>query len=123
MHFTGRVVRASLLAVGLTGIFLIPTLLTHIGLGLVAPISSGYMTGRLRRLNGAEAFAVAIVLGLCVGLPVPIAQREFGFLSQLSPLAVIFFSSVVAIYYGALIGIMGWYGGRLARHESDGFDA
>jgi hypothetical protein len=114
----GRVIGASFLALGLTGVFLIPSLLTHIGLGLLAPISSGYMTGRMRRLSGGEACAVAILLGLCIGLPVPVAQREFGVLAQLSPLAVIFFSSVVAVYYGALIGIMGWYGGHLARRES-----
>ncbi len=115
-------VRAALLAAGLTVIFLIPTLLTHIGLGLVAPISSGYMTGRLRKLSGGDAFAVAIILGLCVGLPVPLAQREFGFLSQLSALAVIFLSGVVAVYYGALVGIAAWYGGHLARRESGDFD-
>ena len=121
-HTAGRIAGASLLAVGLTGIFLIPTLLTHIGLGLVAPISSGYMTGRLRRLSGGEALAVAIILGLVIGFPAPFAQREFGFLSQLSTLAIVFFSGVVAVYYGTLIGIMGWYGGRLARRESAEFE-
>jgi hypothetical protein len=117
----GRVARATLLAVGLTAIFLIPTLLTHIGLGLVAPISSGYMTGRLRKVSGGEALAIALILALCVGLPLPIAQREFGFLSQLSSLAVIFISGVVAVYYGALVGIAACYGGHLVREE-DGDD-
>jgi len=115
----GRVARAALLALGLTGIFVIPTLLTHIGLGLVAPISSGYMTGRLRKLSGGEAAAIALILGLCVGLPVPIAQHEFGFLNQLSSLAVIFLSSTVAVYYGALVGIAAWYGGHLVREEPE----
>lgn len=118
----GRVVRAALLVVGLTVIFLIPTFLTHIGLGLVAPISSGYMAGRLRKLSGGEAFSVAIILGLCAGLPVPIAQREFGFLPYLSAPAVIFLSAVVAIYYGVLVGIAAWYGGHLARTEGGEFD-
>jgi len=113
----GRVARAALLAVGLTGIFLIPTLLTHIGLGLLAPISSGYMTGRLRKLSGGEAAAVGLILALCVGLPLPIAQHEFGFLAQLSVVAVIFLSGVVAVYYGALVGIAAWYGGYLVREE------
>jgi hypothetical protein len=113
----GRVARAALLAVGLTGVFLIPTLLTHIGLGLVAPISSGYMTGRLRKLSGGEAAAVGLILALCIGLPLPIAQHEFGFLSQLSVVAVIFLSGVVAVYYGALVGITAWYGGHLVREE------
>ena len=116
----GRVARAALLAVGLTGIFLIPTLLTHIGLGLVAPISSGYMTGRLRKLSGGEAAAVGLILALCIGLPLPIAQHEFGFLSQLSVVAVIFLSGVVAVYYGALVGITAWYGGHLVREEEAG---
>ena len=116
----GRVVRAALLAVGLTGIFLIPTLMTHIGLGLVAPISSGYMTGRLRKLRGGEAAAVGLILALCVGLPLPVAQREFGILSQLSTFAVIFLSAVVAVYYGALVAIAAWYGGYLARNEESG---
>jgi hypothetical protein len=112
-----RTARATLLAVGLTGIFLIPTLLTHIGLGLVAPISSGYMTGRLRKLSGGEAAAVGLILAVVVGLPLPFAQREFGVLSQLSSFAVIFLSGVVAVYYGALVGIAAWYGGHLVREE------
>ena len=119
----GRVARAALLAVGLTGIFLIPTLLTHIGLGLVAPISSGYMTGRLRKLSGGEAAVVGLILALCIGLPLPIAQQEFGFLSQLSVVAVIFLSGVVAVYYGALVGITAWYGGYLVREEEAEDDA
>lgn len=115
-----RVLGASLQAVGLTVIFLIPTFLTHIGLGLVAPLSSGYMTGRLRGLNLEEAAAVGLILALCIAVPLPVAQHEFGFLAQLSNLAVIFLSGVVAVYYGALVGIAAWYGGHLVREESSG---
>jgi hypothetical protein len=113
----GRIVRATLLAIVLTGIFLIPSLLTHIALGLVAPISSGYMTGRLRRLSGGEATAIGLILVLCVGLPAPIAQSQFGAFSQLSSVAIVFLSGVVAIYYGALVAIAAWYGGHLVREE------
>ena len=113
----GHVIRTVLLALGLTGIFLIPTLLTHIGLGLVAPISSGYMTGRIRKVGGGEAAVVGLILALCVGMPLPIAQHEFGFLAQLSSFAVVFLSGVVAVYYGALVGIAAWYGGHLVREE------
>ncbi|HEX7104227.1 MAG TPA: hypothetical protein VF201_16400 [Nitrolancea sp.] len=117
-----RVLGASLQAVALTGIFLIPTLFMHIGLCLVAPLSSGYMTGRLRRLSLEEAAAVGLILTLCVWVPLPVAQREFGFLSQLSSIAVIFLSGVVAVYYGALVGIAAWFGGHVIREEAPGDD-
>jgi hypothetical protein len=85
----------------------------------LAPLSSGYMTGRLRRLRLEEAAAVGLLLVLSVWVPLPVAQHEFGFLSQLSSIAVIFLSGVVAVYYGALVGIAAGIGGHLAREESD----
>jgi len=113
-----RVLGASLQAVALTGIFLIPTFFMHIGIVLVVPLSSGYMTGRLRRLSLGEAAAVGLILAICVWVPLPVAQHEFGFLSQLSSVAVIFLSGVVAVYYGALVGIAAWFGGHVVREEA-----
>jgi len=80
------------------------------------------MTGRLRRLNLEESAAVGLILAVCVWVPLPVAQREFGFLSQLSSVAVIFLSGVVAVYYGAMVGIAAGIGGYLAREEPDDDD-
>jgi hypothetical protein len=120
VHKVVRMAKATVLAIGLTALFVIPGLMIHIPLWLLAPLSGGYMTGGLRRLSGGEACALGLTLGLMVGLPAPLAHHELGFLSSLSSLAIIFFSCVAAVYYGTLITIAAWYGGTVARREKSG---
>ena len=106
-----RLTRALLVAIGLSLLACIPTLITHVPTALLAPITAGYTTGGIMRLTGGESLALSLVFLALIGLPLPIAHARFGVLTSLGTPTVVFFAVVAAVYFAVLIGAFAWIGG------------
>jgi hypothetical protein len=101
----------------LTSLFMSFQLLTHIPTGIIAPISAGITTGGLRRVTPNEALIIGLSFFLIISLPAPIAYFYFGFANHLPFIAIAAFSLVFGAYYGTLIGVFSWIGGKLKHWE------
>ena len=113
-----RLGKALLVAIGLSLLASIPTLITHLPTALLAPITAGYTTGGILRLTGKESAALSVVFLLLIGIPLPIAHLRFGVLATLGTPTVVFFSVFAAIYYAVLIGAFAWVGGGGLSHDA-----
>ena len=106
-----RMTRALLVAIGLSLLACIPTMITHVPTALLAPITAGYTTGGILRLTAWESLALSLIFLVLIGLPLPIAHARFGVLASLGTPTVVFFAVFAAIYFAVLIGAFAWIGG------------
>jgi hypothetical protein len=82
----------------------------HILAPLLAPLVGGYWVGARYRLSDAEAFLLGLGTVLSIGLPLLLIQHLFGLFSYLSPVAIIYFIGIFAVYTGAIVSIFAWIG-------------
>ena len=111
LHALRRLGKAMLIATGLSLLTCSPTMITHLPTALLAPITAGYTTGGILKLNGTEALGLSLAFLLLIGLPLPIVHARYGVLGTLGTPTVVFFSVVAAVYYAVLVGAFAWIGG------------
>jgi hypothetical protein len=90
----------------------------HILAPLLAPLVGGYWVGARYRLSDAESFLLGLGTAAVVGLPLPIIQHIFGFFSYLSPLAIVYFTVIFAVYTGAIVSIFAWIGSHATSSDA-----
>lgn len=113
-----RIAKALTLASGVT-LGSIPLLLFfHIFAPLLAPLVGGCWAGARYHLSDAEAFLLGCLTAVVIELPLLLIQHVFGFFSYLTPLAIVYFSLIFAVYSGALISIFAWIGSHAVRRNT-----
>ena len=115
-----RLIRIIGMALGLTGLFLIPQFLIHIPTGIIAPISAGITTGGIMKVRPHESLIIGLTLFLVIFLPAPLAYHFLGVANHLPFVAILVFSFVFGAYYGTLIGVFSWIGSRINQSKIGG---
>ncbi len=111
-----RIIKATVFAMVISIICLLPPGI-HFVSGPLGPLIGGYFAGSRTRLRPSEAAVVGLLMALLVGIPAPIILRELNVLPPIETIAIVFFSSVGALYFGGLGGIAAGLGGRAAQRE------
>lgn len=115
MSSASRVVKATVMAVGISILCLLPPIV-HFVTGPLGPAIGGYLAGSRMKLSGGQAAFLGLVIGIAVGALAPIIFVTIGNL-DLSRLVLIFFGGFAAIYAMMLSGVAAYFGGNSARNE------
>ena len=106
-----RIVKAMVLAYGLTLANIGPLFLLHFLAPPIAPIIGGYIAGERYLLDGAESLALGALAAAVVGLPLPLVYDVFHLWGEMAPLFIGFISIFAAVYRGVIIGGLAYTGG------------
>ncbi len=115
MSSVSRVLKATLMAVGIAILCLLPPIV-HFVTGPLGPAIGGYLAGSRMRLSGGQAAFVGIVIGVAVGIVAPIAFVKIGGL-DLSTSVLFFFGGFAGLYGMVLAGAAAYFGGNGARDD------
>ena len=114
-----RIIKAMVLAYGLTLLNIIPQFILHFvvpPLPPILPIIGGYLAGERYSLSAWESSLVGLLAAVVVGLPLPLAYL-LGFWGYMAPLFIGFLAIFGAVYCGFIIGGMAYIGGDSARRK------
>ncbi len=115
MSSVSRVAKATVMAVGISILCLLPPLI-HFVTGPLGPAIGGYLAGSRMKLSAGQALFVGLVIGLAVGALAPIIFVTIGSLS-LSTFALVIFGGFAGIYALVLSGAAAYFGGNSARKD------